>query len=30
MAELAMLDLLARAVHDLDQVTRAPDSPWRS
>jgi len=28
-AELAMLDLLAKAVHDLDQVTRAPDSARR-
>lgn len=26
-AELAMLDLLAKAVHDLDQVTHVPDSP---
>ncbi|MFF5157866.1 FadR/GntR family transcriptional regulator [Streptomyces sp. NPDC000348] len=28
-AELAMLDLLAKAVHDLDQVTRAPDPARR-
>ncbi|MFD7699175.1 hypothetical protein [Streptomyces caelestis] len=29
-AEPAVPDLPAKAIHDLDQVTRAAGSPWRS